>query len=57
MSYDQEELNIIRQEILDRYDIYDIITLAGIELEDVYMLLEEIILDNLEHFNLESLNG
>ena len=51
----QEELEIIRQEILDRYDIYDMITLTDVKLEDVYLLLEDIILDNLDAFQLENL--
>lgn len=55
MSHNQEELEIIRQEILDRYDIYDMITLTDMKLEDVYLLLEDIILDNLDAFQLEKL--
>ena len=48
-----EEREAIKQEVLDRYDIYDILTLCSLELEDVYDLLEEAILDHLNTLEVE----
>ena len=48
-----EEREGIRQEVLDRYDIYDILTLLDLELEIMYDRLEEDILNNLETLEIE----
>lgn len=48
-----EEREGIKQEVLDRYDIYDILTILDLELEALYDRLEEDILDNLEELEIE----
>jgi hypothetical protein len=48
-----EEREGIKQEVLDRFDIYDILTLLDLELEVLYDRLEEDILDNLEILEIE----
>jgi len=48
-----EEREGIKQEVLDRYDIYDILTILDLELEVMYDRLEEEILDNLEKLEIE----
>ncbi len=48
-----EERESIKQEVLDRYDLYDIITILNLELEDVYDQLEDAILDHLETLEIE----
>jgi len=47
-----EEREGIKQEVLDRYDIYDILTILDLELEALYDRLEEDILDNLEELEI-----
>lgn len=48
-----EEREGIKQEVLDRYDIYDILTILDLELEALYDRLEEDILDNLDKLEIE----
>lgn len=48
-----EEREGIKQEVLDRYDIYDILTLLDIELEVMYDRMEEDILNNLDLLEIE----
>lgn len=48
-----EEREGIKQEVLDRYDIYDILTTLDLELEVMYDRLEEDILDNLDKLEIE----
>tara|TARA_R110000868_G_scaffold309760_2_gene571045 strand:- start:464 stop:661 length:198 start_codon:yes stop_codon:yes gene_type:complete len=48
-----EEREGIKQEVLDRYDIYDILTLLDLELEIMYDRMEEDILDNLDKLEIE----
>lgn len=48
-----EEREGIKQEVLDRYDIYDILTILDLELEVMYDRLEEDILDNLDKLEIE----
>ena len=55
MTSDQHQKNLIKQEILDRYDLYDIINLLGWDLEGVYNELEELLLDDLERLEINVL--
>ncbi len=48
-----EEREGIKQEVFDRYDIYDILTILDLELEVMYDRLEEDILDNLDKLEIE----
>ena len=41
-------LEELKQRILDRYDIEDILLLLGIDLEDILDVFEEKLLDNLD---------
>lgn len=53
--FNSEELETIKQEILDRYDIYDIITLQNWTLEDLYDILENVIIERINELPLESI--
>jgi hypothetical protein len=48
-----EEREGIKQEVLDRFDIYDILTILDIELEVMYDRMEEDILNNLDKLEIE----
>jgi hypothetical protein len=44
--------NLIREEVLDRYDIFDLVNLLNLELSELYPHLEDIILDNVDELDL-----
>jgi len=56
MTLDTYKKDLIKEEILDKYDLYDIINLLGWDLDMVYDSLEELILDELRELDLECLN-
>ncbi len=55
--YNAELRNCIKQEILDRYDISDILNILAVDddISDFYDLIEEYILDRVNKFHLDCL--
>jgi hypothetical protein len=52
MVIDAHSQNIIREEVLDRYDIFDLVNLLNLQLSELYPYIEDIILDNVELLDL-----
>ena len=55
--FDEEQKQTIKEEILDKYDIYDILNTFKWELEDIYTELEERILEDIEELDLNSVKA
>ena len=57
LIFDEEQKQTIKEEILDKYDIYDILNTFKWELEDIYTELEERILEDIEELDLNSVKA
>lgn len=53
--FDEDILEAVRQEVIDRYDIYDLVNILDLDLEELYTILEPVILKRVAELDLQCL--